>query len=327
MKTILLTDHPWPELDIERAVLETAGYRFVHGPQQTPTASVVEALVREHDPIAIMTCWADVSAAAIAMPAELAIVQRMGVGLDNIDVAAATARGAWVANVPDYCNEEVSDHAVALLLDLCRGVTKFDRAVKSGQWNPGAANSRRVAQLTVGIIGYGHIGALTARKLSGFGVRVLVNNRTLLKTRGSGAEIESGVTVADMATLQAQADALVIHAPLTPETHHLLDDAFFAKLRRRPLIVNVSRGGVIATDALLRALDRGLISGAGLDVVEGEPTPDRKLVERPDVIVTPHMAFSSDASLADLRQQSAAEVLRVLRGERPVNPCNERKRK
>jgi D-3-phosphoglycerate dehydrogenase len=321
-RTVVLTDHPWPDVEIERSILEADGYTLVAGPEQTPSAEFVEALVAEHDPEAIMTCWARVSATAIRHPQRLAIVQRMGVGLDNIDVDAATARGAWVANVPDYCVEEVSDHAIALLMDFWRGVTKFDRAVKRGEWNPASARLQRIADKTIGIIGYGRIGALTAKKLRGFGCRVLVNSRGLLRSHSPGFEIAPGIAVADLRTMQAQADALVINAPLNESTHHLIDDAFLRTLVKRPLIVNVSRGAIVDTEALVRALDAGLVSGAGLDVVEGEPAPSTAITRRDDVIVTPHIAFSSAASLEELRRGSAEEVVRVLSGSKPLNACN-----
>ena len=319
---VLITDHPWPDVDVETTILERAGYRVVAGPRVTPPASVVEELVSTHDPIAIMTCWAQVSALAISRPSRLAVVHRMGVGLDSINVPAATARGAWVTNVPDYCVEEVSDHAVAMLLDLWRGVSLMDRDVKSGHWNPGEAKLRRVANMTVGIVGYGRSGAATARKLRGFGCRVLANNRTLLAEHLTGFELSPGIFVSDLDTIRQSADAVVIHAPLTQQTHHMIDDLFIAGLARRPIIVNVSRGPIVDNEALVRGLDRGLIAGAALDVVEGEPSPPSSVTGREDIIVTPHVAFSSDASLEELRRRSAEEVLRVLRGEQPRHPCN-----
>jgi D-3-phosphoglycerate dehydrogenase len=274
------------------------------------------------DPIAIMTCWARVSSAAIERPTRLDIVARMGVGLDNIDVSAATARGAWVTNVPDYCVEEVSDHAIALLLDLWRGVTRMDRDVKEGQWNPGAAKAYRVAEKTVAIVGYGRIGRATARKLRGFGCRVLANSPSLLLEHRSGDEIADGIVAADLELIQRSAHAIVIHAPLTKQTHHLIDDAFIARLEFSPVIVNVSRGAVIDNQALVRGLDDGRIEGAGLDVVEGEPAPPRFVTSREDVVATPHVAFASDASLEELRRRSAEEVVRVLGGQRPTHACN-----
>jgi D-3-phosphoglycerate dehydrogenase / 2-oxoglutarate reductase len=126
---ILMTDHPWPDLDIERSIIAAAGYELIAGPIETPDAAFVEALVAQHDPLAIMTCWAQVSAQAIARPTSLRIVARMGVGLDNIDVDVATQRGAWVTNVPDYCVEEVSDHAIAMLLSFWRGLGPMESCV------------------------------------------------------------------------------------------------------------------------------------------------------------------------------------------------------
>jgi phosphoglycerate dehydrogenase-like enzyme len=132
----------------------------------------------------------------------------------------------------------------------------------------------------------------------------------------------SGVFVASIEQIQKDADAIVLHLPLTDATHHLVDDAFLAACARKPILINVSRGGLVDNDALLRALDRGLVSGAALDVVEGEPSPPNAVVGRTDIIVTPHIAFSSDASLEELRRRCTEDVVRVLRGETPLHPCN-----
>ncbi len=321
---VVLTDHPWPGVDVETKILEAAGFELIAGPEQTPTAAEVEALVGANDPLAIMTCWAQVSAKAIASPKDLRVVGRMGVGLDNIVVPAVTARGGWVVNVPDYCVEEVSDHVVAMLLDAWRGITKFDLEVKHGRWQPATARLKRVANMTVGILGYGRIGGATARKLArGFGCRVLAMSRRLLCEQGAGHELEPGVTVATVEALQRECDAIVLNAPLTEDTRYIVNDAFLAACVRKPLIVNVSRGAMIDNAALVRALKSGQISGALLDVVEGEPNPPREVVDRSDVIVTPHIAFSSDASLLELRQRISEDIVRVLRGEAPRHPCNE----
>jgi len=323
MANVVLTDHPWPDVDIERGILAAAGYETIAGPIETSDAAYVESLVATHDPVAIMTCWARVSAAAIARPTALKIVTRMGVGLDNIDVAAATARGAWVTNVPDYCVEEVSDHAITLMLAFWRGVHALDRDVKAGSWNPASARLKRVSKQVIGIVGYGNIGRATAHKLSrGFGCKVLVNSRSLLKQHANSHQLEHQVFVADIATMQREADAIVLHAPLTEQTRHFAGAEFFAGLERKPLLINVSRGGLVDNDALVSALGSGQLSGAGLDVVEGEPAPPRAITQRSDIIVTPHVAFSSDAALAELRQRSAEDVVRVLQGNAPRHPCN-----
>lgn len=316
MTTVLMTDFAWPDDGVERAILERAGLTLVTGKGPPGSAAEVEALVAAHDPAAIMTCWAEVSGAAIRRASRLRIVQRLGVGLDNIDVAAATAAGAVVANVPDYCVEEVSDHAVAMLLAWARGLTPFDRAVKAGVWDPASARLRRVRTLTVGLIGLGRIARRTAEKLEAFGVR-------LLATRRSGAPSPlPSVALADLPDLLSLSDAVIIHAPLTDETRRLFDDGALAAMKAGALLINVSRGAIVDNAALVRALESGRLSGVALDVVEGEPDPPADLVRRPDVIVTPHIAFSSDASLLELRTRAAEEVVRVLSGASPLHPCN-----
>ena len=169
---VVLTDHPWDDLNVEEQIFADAGIDLIAGPSTASPAAVVEQLVVDANPDAILTCFATVSAAAIQAPDKLVIVARLGIGLDNIDVAATTERGAWVTNVPDYCVGEVSDHAVAFLLGHMRGVLQFDRAAKRGEWAPGNVELRRISDLVVGLVGYGRIGKETGRKLRALGCRV-----------------------------------------------------------------------------------------------------------------------------------------------------------
>ena len=317
MALVLQTDFAWPDDSIERGVIEAAGHTLVTGPSTPLSSSAIEGLVALHDPEAIMTCWADVSENAVKAPSRLKIVQRIGVGLDNIAVEAATSRGAWVANVPDYCVGEVSDHAIALMLAWARGVATFDRDTKTGVWNPARADLRRIADLTVGLIGYGRIGRATASKLQAFGCRLLANDLY--------AKSDGKVRLTDLEDLLRSSDVVILHAPLTPQTHHLIDAEKLSWMRPGAFIINVSRGPLVDNDALIGALEAGGLSGAGLDVLEGEPSPPVAILSRPDVIVTPHVAFSSDASLIELRRRSAEEVVRVLGGGTPQNPCNQPK--
>jgi D-3-phosphoglycerate dehydrogenase len=261
-----------------------------------------------------MTNWAPVGAAAIAASASLRIIARLGVGLDNIAVAEATRRGIWVTNVPDYCIEEVSDHAVAMLLAWARGLVHFDREVRQGRWEPATARLRRVRDLTCGIIGLGRTGRRTAQKLHGFGVRVLGH------TRHCGQMVD-GIQTLSLEDLLRRCDALIVHVPLTAQTHHLLGREQLALMKPGAFLVNVSRGAVIDSQALADALARGHLGGAALDVLEDEPSVPPGLL-RPDVILTPHVAFSSDASLRDLRRKASEEVIRVLRGQPPHEACN-----
>jgi D-3-phosphoglycerate dehydrogenase len=270
-----------------------------------------------------MCCWATVSDKAIELPPDLRVVARLGVGLDNIAIRAATARGAWVTNVPDYCVEEVSDHVIAMLLAHWRGIAHFDREAKHARWEPASARLTRTRNMTVGVVGYGRIGAMTARKLSqGFGARVLATSPRLLATRRPGDEVAPGVVVATLDDIRRNADAIVLHLPLNATSRHLVDDAFLQGCLRKPLLVNVSRGGLVDNAALIRALDGGVLSGAALDVVEGEPQPPQAVIGRADIVVTPHVAFSSAASLEELRRRCTEDVVRILRGERPLHPCN-----
>lgn len=175
-QTVLLTDRAWPDDSIERGIIEDAGFRLVAGPADPAPVEAIDALIAEHQPSAILTCWATVSAEAIASSAPLRVVARMGVGLDNIAVPAATDRGVQVTNVPDYCVEEVSDHAVGLALAWTRGLVAADREVRAGRWNPAGARLRRLSNLTCGVVGYGRIGRATAAKLKALGARVVISD-------------------------------------------------------------------------------------------------------------------------------------------------------
>ena len=313
---VLITDYAWPDLAVERQIIEGAGFRLAAGNPAPGSAEEIEDLARGTNPASILTNWAPVSAAAIAAPAELRHIGRLGVGLDNIDVAAATARGAVVTNVPDYCVEEVSDHGVALLLAWARGIVGFDAAVKAGVWAPAQARLRRVRDLTVGIVGLGRIGRRTAEKLTPFGVRLLAHNRGAIDVG------DLPITPTGLDDLLAASDVVIINAPLNADSHHLFDAARIARMRPGAFLINVSRGPIIDSDALIAALARGHLSGAGLDVVDGEPSPPPALAGRSDVIITPHVAFSSAASVAELRRRAAEEAVRVLRGEPALHPCN-----
>lgn len=309
-KTIFVTDHPWPDLDYERQHLEAAGHRLVAGRSAALPGHEIEAIAERERPQAIMTCWAEVSAAAIGHCRDLAIVARYGVGLDNIALAAAWAAGARVTNVPDYCVEEVSDHAVAMLLAWSRGIVAWDREVKRGLWDPSQARLKRTRGLTVGLVGYGRAGKLVARKLSGWGLRVIACGRT--PPTGEDAARVEWMT---LDALLPQADVVIALLPLSPASANLFDAARFAQMKRGALFINVSRGGLVDNAALLDALDSGWLDTAALDVIAGEPDPPKTVSQHPRVIATPHIAFSSPDAIQELRERTVEEVLLALRGE------------
>lgn len=313
--TVLLTDYAWPDDSVERSVIEGAGHTLVTGPAEASSAEVIEALVAEHQPDGILTCWAPVSATAVESSPNLRIVARLGVGLDNIAVDTAAERGVWVTNVPDYCVEEVSDHAVGMVLAWTRGLAVFDRDVRAGRWDPASARLRRLAALTCGVVGFGRIGRATARKLGAFGCRVLAHDPFPPKDA-------EGVEIVGLEQLLSQSDVVILHVPLTPNTHHIIGAEQLAQMKPGGLLVNVSRGGLVDTDAVIKALDSGHLDGAGFDVLESEPEVPAGLLAQPGALLTPHVAFSSDASVTELRRRAAEEVVRALAGETLQNPCN-----
>jgi D-3-phosphoglycerate dehydrogenase len=314
-RTVLITDYAWPDTEIERRVIEGAGFRLVAGPAEPATAAEIEALVVKHQPVGILTNWAQVSAKAIASSRDLKIVARLGVGLDNIAVDEATRRGMWVTNVPDYCFEEVADHSVGMLLAFTRGIMHFDREIRAGRWQPATARLRRLKTMTCGIVGFGRIGRSTAQKLKGFGARVLAFTR-------SPSQEEHVDEFLPLNDLLRQSDAVIVHIPLTSETKHLINRERLALMKKGAFLVNVSRGAVVDTQALIESLQSGHLGGAALDVLENEPNVPPALLALPNVLLTPHIAFTSDASLRELRQWASEDVVRALRGERPKEARN-----
>ncbi|HEY1726996.1 MAG TPA: C-terminal binding protein [Candidatus Baltobacteraceae bacterium] len=316
MATVALIDYSWPDLAIERAIVGGAGHTLIEGPLKSGDPSALEAFIKQHDPETIMVTYTQITSQVIAQATNLRHIARVGIGTDNVAIPAATERGVLVTNVPDYCIEEVSDHAIALMLAFTRRINEYDREVHAGRWGLLAAERlRRTNKLTVGVIGYGRIGRATARKLHGLGASVLAYDVMSVSDRGPAKMV-------GLDELITGSDVVILHTPLDASTHHMVDRAFVGKMRNGAILVNVSRGPLVDNDAVLEGLRSGKLSGVGLDVVEGEPNPPRALVEHPDAIVTPHVAYASDLAVGDLRTRASEEVVRVLAGEKPRNPCN-----
>ena len=315
MATVLLTDFSWADLRIERDAIAAAGHSLVERPTDVDTPEKLERFVTQHNPETLMVTYAQITPELIAAAPKLRHIARVGIGTDNVAIDAATARGVLVTNVPDYCIEEVSDHAIAMMLALTRGIAHFNRDVKDGKWSVATPWMRRTDSLTVGVIGYGRIGRATARKLSGLGARVLAYDVMVPADAGPAV-------FASRSDLVAESNVIILHTPLDASTHHMVDREFIKAMRQGSILINVSRGPLVDNDALLEGLQSGKLAGVGLDVIEGEPNPPRALVERDDVIVTPHVAYASDLAVVDLRRRASEEVVRVLAGEKPRNPCN-----
>jgi len=245
---------------------------------------------------------------------ELAVVARAGAGVDNIDISAADDHGVTVVNVPDYCTEEVSTHAVALLLASLRRTEAYDRSVEVGGWDWTVGQPiQRLSTQTVGFHSFGGIAQRTAEKLAGFGCELVAADPYV----DAEAMAEYGVEKVSFWEMVEKADHISIHAPLTEETHHLFDREVFQQMSQTGVLVNVGRGPIVNEEALAWALDTGQIAAAGVDVLEEEPPEDSPLFDRDDVLVTPHSAFYSEQSVTDLNEHMANDILAVLAGEKP----------
>lgn len=311
----LITDYSWPDIDLETRVLAAAEVDVV-----TPEGPALEELVElsRTGVDAIMTCFAQVPAEVIGASEKLQVVARYGVGLDNINVAAATDRGVIVTNVPDYCVDEVAEHALALLLALRRGVCGYRDAVRAGDWRLATGKPLyRVRGQTLGLVGLGAIGQALARRARGLGLDVCAFDRR----HPAGATVE-GVRIVDLDSLLATSDVVSLHVPLTESTRHLIGTRELALMRPDAHLVNTARGGLVNLAALDAALEARSIAGAGLDVVDPEPLVDHPLLERSNVIITPHVSFYSEDSVQALQQRAAGSVVAVLSGRMPENVVN-----
>jgi D-3-phosphoglycerate dehydrogenase len=309
----LLTDYAWPDLEIERRILAAADVELVVAEHKD--ANALAELARDCD--AIMTNWAKVPESVIAAAPNCRIVCRLGIGLDNIDVAAATSRNIPVTNVPDYCLIEVAEHALALMLALSRKVAFYHHETKHGRYALQAGPVlRRIEGQTLGIIGLGNIGRKLAEKAVPLGLRILATTR-------SRRQPLPGVTLADLNMLLTESDYVSLHLPLTAETKHRIGAAELARMKPSAYLINTARGGLIDTAALGRALAEGRLAGAALDVQDPEP-PDlsQPPYNDPRLIVTPHAAFVSQESLTNLRERVARQVVDRLQGRQPENVVN-----
>jgi D-3-phosphoglycerate dehydrogenase len=314
-KSVLVTDYAWPSLDPERAILAAAGAEIV----VADSGDEDELVELSSGADAILTNWKPVTARLLANATQCMTVARYGVGLDNIDVAAATELGIVVTNVPDFCVDEVSDHTLALVLALSRRIVDFAGQTRSGGWdNKGFGNMHRLRGQTLGLIGFGRIARRVAGKARPFGYRVLAYSPSL--TPGN----HDGVTAASFEKVLRSSDVVSLHAPATPSTRNMIGESELAMMRPGSLLVNTARGALVDEDALRRALMEGRLGGAGLDVMDEEPPPpDHPLRSTPGVVMTPHASFYSVESVRELQETAADNVAAVLGGRLPrtvVNP-------
>lgn len=282
----LVTDVAWPDITIEEEILGRAGIDVVLAPD-TREPTLVE-LAQGCD--AILTCFAQVTGAVLHAGPRIRVVARTGAGLDNIAVDTAAELGITVTRVPDYCIDEVAQHTVALALALRRRIPAYMHAIREGRWGiQPDIPIHRVRGSRAMVLGRGRIGSAVAEHFRSLGMVVV--------DQPDGADI------------------LSIHVPLTESTRNMVDAAYLERLAPGAVVVNTSRGAVIDVAAALAALDSGRLCGLGVDVLPTEPVPaDSPLLSRPDVLVTPHVAFYSEESLVELRTRACASVVNSLKG-------------
>ena len=321
-QTVVIADSDYGDVDIERPVIEAAGLRLIAA-QCTTEDEVIDA-ARDAD--AIIAQYAPVGARAIDALTRCRVIARYGIGIDSIDVAAATRHGILVTNVPiDSCENEVADHALALLLAVARRICIYDRATRRGTWQWRIGRPiHRLRGRAVGLLSFGSIAQAIAARASGFGLRVLAYD-PYLQAEDISAK---GATPVSFDELIEQADYLVVQAPLTKETHHLIGEEELRRMKPTSFLINTARGPIVSDAALYRALSEGWIAGAGLDDIEEEPAkrhnwkPVNPLFTLPKAVITPHAAYYSEEAIHAVRDFAAHEVVRVLTGQQPISPVN-----
>jgi len=311
---IAVTDSPFPSLDPAKAALARVDPEL----RMAKSASAEDILAAARDADAILVTYAKLPGELLRQLTRCKAIGRFGLGVDNIDIPAAAALGISVTYVPDYCMQEVSDHAMALLLATARKVPLSNKLVQSGRWEvPPIVPIHRLSGRVLGLVGFGNIPRALAPKARAFGLRVVTHDPYVSPDMLSAA----GVDGVSFDRLLEMSDFVSIHAPLMPATRGLFNADVFHKMKKGAVLINTARGPLVDEAALIAALDTGQLGGAALDVVTTEPlTKDSKLLGRDNVILTPHTAFYSVEALEELQTKCAADVARVLSGEQPVYP-------
>ena len=315
-RTVVITSNVFPGLEVEQDILTPLNVEIVKRPCQARKQLI--AAGKDAAALIVGNVWIDAEVLS-HWPNCLAIV-KPAVGVDNIDLEAATAAGVCVANVPDYGTDEVATHAMALLLNAIRYVDAEATAVRGGRWQPKPPYPiQRSAGRTLGIIGFGRIGQSVAKKAAGFDWRLLAWDPYL-----DDDEIRRGnAEPADFDTLLAQSDFVSLHLPLTEETQGMIDASVLAKMKPTAFLVNTARGPIVDSGALLEAVESGQIAGAAVDVIDEEPPPpDHPLYRTDRILVTAHVAWYSEQAFRDVRVKAVQEVARVLGGQLPLNLVN-----
>jgi D-3-phosphoglycerate dehydrogenase / 2-oxoglutarate reductase len=314
---VVITDYTFPSLEIEEKILSPYGIELVGG--QCKTTETLIPLVSDAD--AVITQFAPVKADVIAAMTRARVIVRYGIGVDNVDLDAARARGIPVCNVPDYCIDEVADHTLAFILATTRQVVPNTLRVRAG--TPGLATPLdrmlTLRHLTVGLVGFGRIGREVANRLLAFRCRILVHDPAI-----SPSEIENlACQPVELSRVFSDSDLITLHCPSTPQTRGMINRETLGLMRPGVILINVARGDLVDPSALTDALRQGHVAAAALDVFNPEPIPaDHPILKMDNVIVASHIASASVPAVRKLRETSAKLALAALRGQPLKNVVN-----
>ena len=314
---VVVTDYVFDSLEVEASILVPLGCEVIG--RQCRTTEDLIALVADADHV--ITQFAKVNAEVIEAMRKARVIVRYGIGVDNVDLQAARSRGIPVCNVPDYCMDEVADHTLAFVLAATRQVVPHTVGLRKGTWRLAVPVSemRTLKDMTVGIVGFGRIGREVAKRLAPFKCRVVVHDPFAdpAGVKGLGCE------PVDLDRLLAESDLVTLHCPSTPQTRRLLDKARIKRMKPRAILLNLGRGDLVETEALVEALKTGQLSGAALDVCDPEPIPaGHPLLSMENVILAPHIASASLKATRKLRESAAGTVACAVRGEPLPNIVN-----
>ena len=312
---VVLTDYVWESLDVEKKTL--AGLADLV-PLQTKKPDEFMAEAKDCDAL-LNTYAGPITAEVMAQMPRCKIIARYGIGVDTIDLDAATQAGIIVTNNPTYCIEEVAEHTMALVLAAARKIAFYDRMVRAGRWEvPPGKPMFRLAGSTLGLVGFGNIARQVAVRAAAFGMRILYSDPFVT----DGQFGEPGRKM-ELPAMLAAADYISLHPPLMPQTRRMIGDEAFSRMKPGAILINCARGPIVDTDALVRALDGKTIAGCALDTTDPEPLPNpHPLRGRENVILNPHVAWYSEQAMVGLQAGAPGEVRRVLSGEWPVNVVN-----
>lgn len=317
MSKAVITDYTFPDLSIETQILEAAGLEVVSGQCKTPQDLIVLTASADY----VITQFAPIDADVIKSMSNCKVIVRYGIGYDNVDCETAKKKGIPVCNIPTYCIDEVADHTLSFILSMTRQLLANAKYVQNGKWGLGTdlSKMRGLYDSTVGIIGLGRIGQAVAKRLQGFGCRLMAYDPVVNSTQAASISCQ----LVDLDYLLSNSDIITLHCPSLPTTKNIINHSTLLKMKKGSLLINAGRGDLICADALTEALITGHLAGAAIDVFSTEPVPnDSPLLDMDNVLITSHIASASPQSAKTLRETAAQIVVISSKGESLPNIVN-----